>query len=49
MGLRDVHEELGPGPVSYNPSTGQVQFTVTQPGTYVISIKYNPSALQGTP
>ena len=37
------------GPVSYNPSTGQVQFTVTQPGTYVISIKYNPSALQGTP
>ncbi len=37
------------GPVTYNPSTGQVQFTVTQPGTYVISIKYNPSALQGTP
>ena len=35
--------------MSYNPSTGQVQFTVTQPGTYVISIKYNPSALQGTP
>ena len=36
------------GTVTFNPTTGQVQFNVTQPGTYVLSIKYNPGALVGT-
>jgi hypothetical protein len=37
------------GNTAYNTSTGEVTLTVTQPGTYIVSIKYNPGALVGTP
>jgi len=41
-------KSLAQGTVSFNSSTGQVQFSVTATGTYILSIKYNPGALVGT-
>jgi hypothetical protein len=37
------------GTTTYDPNTGTVSMTVTATGTYVIGIKYDPTALKGTP
>lgn len=37
------------GTTTYDTGTGTVSLTVNAPGTYVVGIKYDPTALKGTP
>jgi len=37
------------GTTTYDPNTGTISLTVNATGTYVIGIKYDPTALKGTP